>query len=247
MSDSARKPERKENVFINLGLNIIIPTIILVKFSGEQHLGPQMGIVVALAFPIIYGIYDFSAAKKINFFSVLGVLSIMLTGGISLLKLDPKYIAIKEATIPALFGIATLISLRTRFPLVKTLLYNDKIMRVDRVNETLRRENNEADFEKTLRRASYLIAGSFLLSSVLNYVLAKVVLVSQPGTEAYNAELGKMTALSFPVITIPAMLVLFGAMYYLFRSIRRLTGLSLDEIFIDPHAGTTKIKDEGDR
>lgn len=231
-----RKPERKENVFLNLGLNIILPTIILVKFSGEQHLGPQLGIIVALAFPVLYGIYDFSAAKKINFFSVLGVLSVMLTGGISLLKLDPEYIAIKEATIPALFGIATLVSLRTRYPLVKTLLYNDKIMQVERVAQALRQRDNERAFDRTLARASCLIAASFFLSSVLNYVLAKVILVSPPGTEAYNAELGKMTALSFPVITIPAMLVLFGALYYLFRSIRRLTQLSLEQIFVDQNA-----------
>lgn len=234
-----KKPERKENVFLNLGLNIILPTIILVKFSGEEHLGPQLGIIVALAFPILYGIYDFTAAHKVNFFSVLGVLSVMLTGGISLLKLDPQYIAVKEATIPALFGIATLVSLKTRYPLVKTLLYNDKIMQVDRVAEALRQRDNEREFDRTLARASCLIAGSFFLSSLLNYVLAKMILVSAPGTEAYNAELGKMTALSFPVITIPAMLVLFGALYYLFRSIRRLTQLSLEQIFVDQNAQKT--------
>jgi hypothetical protein len=236
VTEPANKPERKENFFLNLVLNIIIPTVILIKFSGEEHLGPQMGIVVALAFPIIYGFYDFILARKINFFSVLGVISIMLTGGISLLKLDPQYIAVKEASIPALFGLATLISLKTRYPVVKTFLYNDKIMQVDRVSEALRTRHNESNFEKTLTRASYLIAGSFFLSSALNYILAKIILVSPPGTEAYNAQLGKMTALSLPVISIPAMLVLFGALYYLFRSITRLTQLSLEEIFVDQNA-----------
>lgn len=236
MTEPGHTPERKENIFLNLGLNIIIPTIILVKFSGEQHLGPQWGIVVALAFPILYGFYDFTQARKINYFSVLGVLSIMLTGGISLLKLDPKYIAIKEATIPALFGIATLVSLKTPYPLVKTLLYNHKIMQVDRVAEALRQKNNERNFEKTLMRASCVIAGSFFLSSALNYILAKVLLVSPPGTEAYNAELGKMTALSLPVITVPAMLMFFVALYYLFRSIQQLTQLSLDDILVDQNA-----------
>jgi hypothetical protein len=232
-----KQPEpRKENIFLNLGLNIIIPTVILVKFSGEQHLGPQWGIIVALAFPVLYGVMDFFAARKINFFSVLGVISIILTGGISLLRLDPQYIAIKEAAIPGLFGIATLVSLKTRWPLVRTLLYNHKIMQVDRVAAALEEKNNERQFDRTLTRASYLIAASFFLSSFLNYVLAKVILTSPPGTEAYNAELGKMTALSLPVIVIPAMLVLFGALYYLFRSITRLTQLSLEEIFVDQNA-----------
>ncbi len=235
-TEHAKKPERKENVFLNLILNIVIPTVILVKFSGDKYLGPQLGIIVALAFPILYGVYDFFAAGKVNFFSVLGVISIMLTGGISLLELDPKYIAIKEATIPALFGIATLVSLKTRFPVVRTFLYNDKIMQIERVSQALRHNGNEKAFDQTLVRASYVIAGSFFLSSFLNYVLAKIILVSPPGTEAYNAELGKMTALSLPVITIPAMLVLFGALYYLFRSITRLTQLSLEDIFVDQNA-----------
>lgn len=232
-SAPANKAERKENFFLNLGLNIIIPTVILIKFSGESHLGPQLGIVVALAFPVLYGLYDYFAASKLNLFSVLGVISIMLTGGISLLKLDPQYIAVKEAAIPALFGISVLISLRTRYPLVRTLLYNHKVMQVERVSEALREKNNESRFNKTLERASYLIAASFFLSSLLNYVLARVILVSQPGTEAYNAELGKMTALSFPVITIPAMMIFGVALYYLFRSITRLTQLSLEDIFVD--------------
>ena len=227
---------KKENFLLNIALNIVIPTVILSKFSGEAHLGVKGGLIVALAFPIIYGIMDFFRAKKINVFSALGVVSILLTGGISLLELDPKYIAIKEATIPAILGLATLISLKTRYPLVKTLLFNEKIMRTDKIHEALVQAGNTLKFEKTLINASYMIAGSFLLSSILNYVLAKVLLVSAPGTEAFNAELGKMTAYSYVVIAIPSMAVLAGALFYLFRSVTKLTGLPLEDVFVDPNA-----------
>lgn len=228
-----QKPEKKENLLLNIALNIIIPTVILTKFSGETALGVKFGIIVALAFPISYGVYDFFRAHKINFFSALGVVSIMFTGGISLLQLDPQYIAIKEATIPALFGIATVISLYTRFPLVKTFLYNDKIVQIERVDEALAQHNTTRQFDISLRNASLMVASSFFLSSALNYGLARYLLVSPPGTEAFNAELGKMTALSFPVITVPAMLVLLATGYYLFRNITRLTHLSLEEIIVD--------------
>ncbi len=50
---------------------------------------------------------------------------------------------------------------------------------------------------------------------------------------AFNEELGKMMALSFPVISVPATLVMMAALFYLFRSIRKLTGLSLEEIIIE--------------
>ncbi|ACR14548.1 putative membrane protein [Teredinibacter turnerae T7901] len=232
------KTDKKENPFVNLLINVIIPTVILVKFSGADYLGPKLGLIVALAFPIVYGIYDFVRTRKVNFFSAFGVLSVILTGGMSLLQLDPKYIAIKEAAIPLLFGAATLISLKTPYPLVKTFLFNDAILQTDKVHHALEERGNRAAFERTLVYASYMIAGSFLLSSVLNYVLAKIVLVSTPGTEEFNAELGTMTALSLPVITIPSMLVLFGALFYLFRQIKALAGLSLEDVFVDPSEKT---------
>lgn len=224
---------RKENFLINVLLNIVIPTLILTKLSGEQHLGTQLAVVVALAFPLGYGLRDFIRNRKINIFSALGFVSILLTGGISLLQLDPQYIAIKEAAIPGLIGLATLLSVKTRYPLVKTFLYNDAILKVDKVALALKSYGTEIQFEKTLRNASYLVAGSFFLSSILNYILAKVLLVSAPGTEAFNAELGKMTALSFPVIALPVMCVMVGAMFYLFRNIHRLTHLTLEEIVND--------------
>lgn len=231
MTQAVNEPKR-ESMLLNLALNIIIPTVILTKLSGDEHLGTQWAIVVALAFPILYGINDFRHSKKVNLFSALGVLSITLTGGISLLELDPQYIVIKEAGVPALFGIATLISLRTRYPLVKTLLYNDKILQVDKVADALERTNNQNAFDGALVKASYLITLSFFVSSVLNYALAKYLLVSPPGTEAFNAELGKMTALSFPVIAVPATIMMMGALFYLFHQIKKLTELDLEDILI---------------
>ncbi len=231
----APKPKR-ESLLANLLLNIVIPTLILTKFSGEDQLGIKWGIVVALAFPLIYGLRDFIQSRKLNVFSALGFVSIMLTGGISLLELDPQYIAIKEAAIPGLIGLATLLSIKTRFPLVKTFLYNDKVLKVDKIASALRHYSNEAAFERTLRHASYLIAGSFFLSSGLNYVLAKLILQSPPGTVAFNEELGKMTALSFPVIALPAVLVMAAALFLLFRRIKQLTQLSLEDVINDGEA-----------
>ncbi len=222
----------KESLLVNMLFNIIVPTLILTKLSGHDYLGAKLAIVVALAFPIGYGLRDFTRTRKMNFFSILGIISIVLTGGMSLLELDPQYIAIKEAAIPACFGLATLISLKTRYPLVKTFLYNDKILQVGKVADALKVHNNEANFDKVLVKASGLIALSFLLSSVLNYALAKILLVSPPGSEEYNAELGKMTALSFPVIAVPATLVMMLALFYLFHQIKKLTHLTLDDILI---------------
>lgn len=214
----------------NLGFNILLPTLILSKFSSDEYLGPVWGVVVALAFPIVYGVRDYLRARKPNFFSILGVISVVLTGSMSLLKLPPHYIAIKDAAVPALFGIATLISIYTRYPLVRTFLYNDQILQLEKVSAALRANDAIAEFERHLTVASYLVAGSFFLSSALNYMLAKFILVSPPGSVELAQELGRMTALSFPVIALPCTIVLAGTLYYLLNNIQKLTRLSLDEI-----------------
>ncbi|MBB5209918.1 VC0807 family protein [Microbulbifer hydrolyticus] len=223
---------QKESLLANLALNIVIPTLILTKLSGDDWLGTKWAIVVALAFPLAYGLRDLQRSGKVNFFSALGIISILLTGGMSLLELDAKYIAIKEAAIPGLLGIATIASLYTRWPLVRTLIYNDRILDTGKIARSLNSNGNETAFERTLQHASWMIAGSFFLSSTLNYILAEVLLKSPPGTAAFNEELGKMTALSFPVIALPATIILMLVLVFLFRRIGKLTGLKLEEILV---------------
>lgn len=223
-------PARKESLLANLLLNIIIPTLILSKLSSDDYLGTKLAIVVALAFPFAYGLKDLIGSGKVNFYSALGIISIMLTGGIGLLELDAEYMAIKEATIPAILGIATVGSLYTRWPLVRTFVYNDKIFATEKIAAGLAFKGTESDFERTLTVASWMIAGSFFVSSVLNYVLAKVILESPPGTVAFNEELAKMTALSYPVIVIPSMIIFAAALFYLIKRLTSLTGLTFEEM-----------------
>ncbi|XOV79403.1 MAG: VC0807 family protein [Aestuariibacter sp.] len=231
MTESTRtttKPKKQGGFFSNLIFNIIIPTVILTQFSDEESLGPAYGIVVALAFPICFGIWDLIKAGKINPFSVIGIISVGLTGGISLLQLDPEYIAIKEAAIPGMIGLAVLFSNKTRFPLVKKLILNEQMINIPALNAALEEKGNVARFEQRVTTSSLIVASSFFLSSALNYILAKVLLVSPPGTSAYNEELGKMTAMSYPVIVVPSMIVLFLALWYLFSQMGKLTGQSIE-------------------
>ena len=232
ISDQAdNSPKQKqENQLLSLACNLIIPSLILTMLSDPQYLGIKLSLVVALAFPIIYGGHYLLDRGKLNPFSALGIISVGLTGGISLMELDVVYIAIKEAAVPAIIGLATLISLKTSQPLIRTFLLNDNIFETKKITQALQENNAEEAFDKLLVNASWILAGSFLLSSILNYLLAVIILTADPGTVAWNEQLGKMTALSFPVIALPATLVLLADMYYLFRGITKLTGMSVEDI-----------------
>jgi len=57
-----------------------------------------------------------------------------------------------------------------------------------------------------------------------------VILTADPGTELFNQQLGKMTALSFPVIALPLTVILAANLLYIFRGISRLTNLSMEQL-----------------
>ena len=226
-SASAEKEagESRENPLLSLGLNILIPVIVLMRFSSEDRLGPVYSLLVALAFPVTYGLYDFVKRRNFNLVSVMGFVGILLTGTVGLLKLDVRWIAIKEAGIPLILGIAVVGSVRTRFPLVRKLL--GRMIKLDLVDAALREKGTAEAFERRLVHATYIVGASLFLSALLNYVLARIIVVSPSGTPAFNEELGRMTALSFPVIAVPTLIVLGIAVIYLLGGITRLTGLDV--------------------
>ncbi|AGH46250.1 VC0807 family protein [Paraglaciecola psychrophila] len=231
MSDS--QPQKKTGLLGNLAFNIVIPVLILTNLSSDEYLGPAWSIVAALIFPIGFGIWDLKQTAKINPFSVLGIVSVFLTGGISLLELPAEYIAIKEATIPAIIGLAVLFTQRTSKPLLKVFVLSEQIINWQNLNQSLANSGNSNLFEKKMAISSYIVAGSFFLSAALNYILAKVILVSPPGSSEYTEELGRMTALSYPVIVIPSMLMLMAALWYIFSQIKKLTGEDLENFLAD--------------
>jgi len=225
-----KAPEHKPRPLIDLLLSIVIPSVILMKLSGENDLGATGALVVALAFPISWGLYELIKYRKFNFIALLGLISVLLTGGIGLLQLDTQWLAIKEAAIPGVIGLAVLVSTQTRYPLIKTLLYNPKILNVDKISQKLDEQGGTRMFEARLMNATYLLAGTFLFSAVMNYIIARWIVTSPAGSAEFNEQLGQMTLLSYPMIAIPSMVMMLAIFYYLWRTIHGMTGLALEDI-----------------
>lgn len=202
------------------------------KFSGDEKLGATTALIVALAFPIGYGLYELIFHGKRNVMALLGVVSVLLTGGIGLMKIDAQWLAVKEAAIPLCIGIGVLVANKLGYPLVRKLLFNPTIMNVERIDTELERKQNKQQFETRLDRANTLLAGTFLFSAVMNFFLAKLIVTSESGSSAFNEELGRMTLLSYPVIAIPSMIMMLGIFWFIWRTVNRLTGLSLEEIMV---------------
>lgn len=230
MTDASRTPDHQPRPLVDMAVSILIPSLILMKLSGEQRLGADGALLLALAFPLGWGAFEMIRYRKFNGIALLGLVSVLLTGGIGLLQLDSGWLAVKEAAVPGLLGLAVLVSTRTRYPLIRTLLYNPRVLDVEKIHQHLERLGHVMQFEARLLRATYWLAGTFFFSSAMNYVLAKWIVTSPSGSEAFNEELGRMTLLSYPMIAIPSTLMMMAILYYLWRTIHGLTGLDLEEI-----------------
>lgn len=235
MTPSTTKPAPPpENIWLNLICNVVLPGVILSTLSKPERLGPLWGMLVGLSVPLGYGIYDLAQRKKANALSLIGVISILISGGFGLMKIGGLGFAVKEAAIPLVLGVAIIASLKTRAPLVRSFLYNDQLMDVPAVQARLEERKAMPAFDQLMVSSTWLLAGSMFLSAALNFALARIVLKSEPGTTAFTEEMGRMNFLSWPVIMLPAVAIMFFALRRLLNHLTALTGLDADTILRSP-------------
>lgn len=225
---------KRENLLLNLAFNIAVPMLILSQLS--DRLGSMPALLLALAFPLGYGVFDFWRRRSVNFVSGLGFFSTLATGGLGLMRLEPFWFAVKEASVPALIGLAVLASQRTKRPLVRQFLLNEQVINLPRVNAALDAHGMRGAFNDLLAASSLLLAGSFFLSALLNFALARYLITALPDTPEFNAQYGRMLGWSWPVIVLPSMAMMILALWRLVKGLERMTGLKLDEILHQPEA-----------
>lgn len=224
------KTDAKPNPLLEIAITIIVPAVVLMKLSGADSLGPLRALLLGLLFPLGWGLWDGWRRRKLSWMAVLGVVSTLLTGGIGLLALDAKWLAVKEAAVPTLIGLVILGSIWTGNPLIRMLVFNASLFDVDKVSRALVAKGNTAPFNQRLRQGTVMLAGTFFFSAVANFVLTRWVVTSPAGTEAFNQELGRLTLLSYPIIAIPSMLMMMGLLYWLARQAKAMTGLDIGEM-----------------
>ena len=242
---TAVKAPDQENPLTNIMVNILIPVVALSMLSktGDKpwHIGPLWGMIIAVALPAIYGVWYLAKNRKFNFFSVLGVVGILLTGTITLFVWNKDgsvkenaalLFAIKEAAIPLILGAAILYSHKTSKPLVEVFMLNPDILDIARIEKAVDQKGTRGQYDAMRLKGTWMLAGSLFLSSVFNFILAMWFLANKADRESYNAAVGKLTWVGFLVIGIPLMVIMMTGLFYLIRKIREITDLDKDEVFL---------------
>ena len=239
------KRKEEENPLLNIFVNVLLPIVALSQLSKSEgkfwHIGPEYGMTVAVAFPFLYGLLFFFKNKKFNFYSILGIVSVLLTGFITIhvwnedgsVKDNADLLfAIKEAAVPLMLGAAMLYSHKTKNPLIDVFFLNPDIFDIKRIEDTAKEKGTFEDYLAFRLKLTWLFASSFLLSSVMNFFLAMHLLDGANDKESYNIGVSKVMGIGYLVIGIPLMVIMIGCLFYLIRTISRLTGLTREEFMM---------------
>ena len=86
---------KQPHPLIDLLLTVILPSTVLEILSEPERLGPSWALVIACLLPLGYGIYCWATKAGLNFFSILGLVAVIVTGGLGLLKLSAVWFGVK--------------------------------------------------------------------------------------------------------------------------------------------------------
>lgn len=249
----------QEHPLANILINVLIPVLALSYLSKDPefqqaigkavkpwHIGPVKALVVALAFPIGYGVWHFVKTRKGNFFSALGLASVLLTGGLTIFlwnkdgTVKPNadiLFGLKEASIPFILGLAVIGSHFTNSPLLRVFLYSDSIFDIRKIENRVDEIQGRESYQKILFQATLLFAASFFISTFLNFGLAMYFLGDLDHTaanarEIYNEKVAKLTGWGFAVIGVPILVFLFFTLRRLLNHLGKLTGFKDDEMML---------------
>lgn len=255
----AEARKHQEHPLVNILINVLIPVLALSHLSKDPelqqalgkavkpwHIGPVKALWVALAFPIGYGIWHFAKTRRFNFFSALGLVSVLLTGCLTIflwnkdgtVKANADILfGLKEASIPLILGVAVIGSHFTPSPLLRAFLYSDSIFDVPKIESKVASLDARPGYNRILWRATLLFAGSFLLSTVMNFGLALFFLgdldhLAPNARELYNERVAKLTGWGFAVIGVPILGFLFVTLRKLLKDLAKLTGLKDEELLL---------------
>lgn len=217
---------KQSKLFMELIINLVIPSLLLSKAEGLIPGIDSVGLLlIALSFPFFYGAWDFFSNKHFNFIALLGLVNLLLTGGLGLLQLEGIYFAIKEAAVPFVIGVAVFWSSYSKQTLLEKLLFNDQVFKVQEIMAELAQRNNEETFHQGVKKINKLFSLSFMLSALINYVLAIRVFTEIPSgldetkrQVILNEQIAQMNWMGYVVTIVPSLLFL-GYLFYLINKL----------------------------
>ena len=236
MSKVLKKKNIKENPFLSLIANIFFPVMILK--NGESWLEDynqyfsleiqSFTFLIALLFPFTYFFFDLYNRKNINFISILGFVNVLLTGGIGIF--GEKYgltrisFILKEGLMPIIIGTFLIFLSKFKKETFDKMILNEALFDVEKIKEDQNSENLKQIETYTTKAGYYFIAG-FFISSIIQFILASIIVTDNPGDPSFNEQVSTMTWVSYIAVLGPTIIIVGKGYLNLINGIGKITGL----------------------
>lgn len=248
VSATAKAAPKKENFFVNIAFNLVIPGLILsdwgkqglaflVKAAGQaaeepNHLG-EIRLITAVAFPAAYFIFDYARRRQANVISIFGFSGTLLSGAVGLMKLDPFWFAVKEAMFPAVIGAGLYLSQWAGKPLVKAFVWNESVMHTDKIMSAVAERGSTREIDRLFGWCTKLLAPAFVISAAAHFALARWLVTAHPeaSQDAFNAQLSKYNFIAWPLILLPSMGYLVWLMLKFMKRLGDVSGLAQEDLY----------------
>ena len=241
---------KKENPLISILFNILIPVVILK--NGDGWIGgyldydvnnlsnsqvwilstPSIVFLAALFCPIIYFLYDLFKRKNINLISILGFVNVLLTGGIGIfgaqMGLSKNWFIIKEGSLPLVIGLLFIMMSKFKRESFNAILLNEQLFDTHKINTAVP-DHLHHEFESILQKAGHHLTAGFFISSIIQFILASFIVVSNPGDSSFNEQVSTMTWVSYIAVMVPTLLIVGRGFMKLLTDLERVTSLNRDD------------------
>jgi hypothetical protein len=235
-----KKKNIKENPLLSLIANIFFPVMILKNgeswlqnYNQYFHLEIQaFTFLIALLFPFTYFFFDLYNRKNINFISILGFVNVLLTGGIGIFGekygLTRTSFILKEGLMPLIIGFFLIILSKFKKRTFDKMILNKALFDVEKIKEDQNSENLNKIDTFTTEAGYYFIAG-FFISSIIQFILAYLIVTDNPGDPGFNEQVSTMTWVSYIAVLGPTIIIVGKGYLNLINGIERLTGLKKED------------------
>ncbi|OUX31055.1 MAG: hypothetical protein CBE24_05730 [bacterium TMED264] len=245
---TSKKKYKTEKPLHSALFNILFPVLILKNGNKwlDKYLGdtesfqkwmdyldyPSLVFAISLVFPLAYFIYDFISRKNINVISILGFINILLTGGIGIFGskfgLTKNWFILKEGLLPLVIGFLLFLMSIFKKKSFHNIFLNELMFQTDKIKNAIG-DNLKSEFDRVLQVTGYYFICGFIISSIIQFFLASIIVVSNPGDPSFNAEVSTMTWVSYIAVLLPTMIILAKGFMGLISGIEKLTGMKKEE------------------
>ncbi len=231
LNPKTNNKKQEKSLLWELFFNLCLPTILLMKGHVWFPLSPKASLAIAIACPLSYGLLDWYREAHFNWISFLGLISITVKGSVGLFEGSNQWLAINEMLLPLIMG-CTLVFFRifNKPPFLPKFLLNEQFCYANHILEVIKQKNNENILKKNIILYEWALASLFFFSAILNYLLARFLVIHPAGSAEFNHELGLLTGWSFVIIAVPATIGLLVIVWRFFTQVKKLSELSWEEI-----------------